>query len=330
MDLKQSYLPSEFLIPQPTICMYTYVMKLLRSPMSHYVLLTGLYFLLTFILPANKIAMSQYHLSAVQYHVLLFVVVLPAFGIWFAAFYGYTKLRAYARAIHKTAEGDDYQQLATGCGWLAYSLPISALTSIILASIANAQSEFHPTAIILTNYESLLLPLIAFSLLSSSARNLTAKAKLRLTIGRARSIIVVFVLGGVLYCYFTFRQFDLSSISSANNAYYLPVWLALITVIVPYLYSWFIGLLAAYEITLFAQQSKGVLYRQALGYVGFGITAVIVSSIALQYVTSVVPRTGSLSLNTVLAAVYAADTVSAVGYVLIAVGATRLKRIEEV
>ena len=323
-------LQSEIFISQPVISMYNIKMKLLRNPMSHYVLLTGLYFVLTFILPANKTVMAQYHLSASQYHILLFVIVLPAIGTWFAAFYGYTKLQTYARTIRNTHEGDDYTQLATGCGWLAYALPISALTSIILNSIANSFTEFHPTAIIITNYENLLLPLVAFSLLSSSARSLTAKAKLRFTISQARSIIITFVLGGVIYCYYIFRQFDLTSIYSSNNAFYLPVWLALITVIVPYLYTWFIGLLAAYEISIFAQQAKGVLYRQPLRYLGLGIAAVIISSIALQYATSIVPRTGSLSLNTTLAVVYATGLISAVGYILIALGATRLKRIEDV
>ncbi|MDL2342148.1 MAG: hypothetical protein QFB87_03670 [Patescibacteria group bacterium] len=305
-------------------------MNLWRNSISHYFLLTGLYFLLVFALPANKVAMATYHLSALQYHILLFVVVLPILGIWFAAFYGFEKLKSYAQAIQKTAEGEDYKQLATGCGWLAYALPIPALVSIILNTIANSHPRFHPTAVIISNYINLIMPLIAFSLLSNSARSLTQHANVRLSMAKAKSIIVAFATLGVVYCYFIFRNFDLISISTSDNAYFLPVWLAVISIVIPYLYSWFVGLLAAYEIVLFAQASKGIIYRHSLQRLGYGIAAVIVSSITLQYLSSIIPKTGSLSLNYIVAWIYVIQIISAIGYTLIAIGAARLKRIEEV
>lgn len=310
--------------------MYTKIMKLLRSPLSHYISITGLYLLLALLLPANKVAMSTYHLNSLEYHVLLFVVVLPFTAIWFAAFYGYNKLRSYANAVRDTPEGEDFNKLADGCGWLAYSLPVAALVAIVLSSIANGHPGFHRWSVILTNYISLILPLIAFSKLSNGARELSTRAGARLNIGRAKSIIILFVCLGVLYCYLTFRHFNLISTVSADNAYFLPVWIAVATVIIPYLYAWFVGLLAAYEIVLFSQETKGLIYRRALSYMGYGIAAVIGGSIAYQYLSSVVPRTGSISLNYALATIYLFQLVSVIGYTLIALGATRLKRIEEV
>ncbi|MBC7708361.1 hypothetical protein H7Y63_03995 [Polaromonas sp.] len=305
-------------------------MHLRRRPMSHYFLLTSTYILLAMVLPANKVAQSAYHLSSLQYHILLLLVILPVVGIWYAAFYGFTKLHDYAQAIQSSKEGEHFKDLARGCGWLAYGLPATAITSILVNSVANSYPRYHSTAVIINNYLHLILPLIAFTILSKCARNLTDQANLRLSLGRARSIIILFASLGVIYCYLIFENIDLISLASSNNAYFLPVWLVVLSLVIPFLYSWFVGLLAAYEMVLFSQKSKGLLYRRSLRGLGYGIAAVIVSSCALQYVTSIVPRTGLLSLSSVLVAIYAIQIIAAIGYTLIAISAVRLKRIEEV
>lgn len=305
-------------------------MNLLRKPLSHYVFFTGIYFLLVLLLPANRQAMSSYHISGLQYHVFYVAAVLPVIGIWFAAFNGYAKLTRYAKSVQNTAEGANFKQLAKGCGWLAYALPVSAIVSIILTSLANSHPGFYPTATIVGNYINLLLPVVAFSLLGTSARNLTSRANQRLSITQAKSIMILFILLGVVYCYFIFRHFDLTTLSSTNNAYYLPVWLALLTLVIPYIYAWFIGLLAAFEILLFSRKTRGVIYRRALRFLAYGIAAVIASSIAYQYFSSITPRNGSYSLSITLASVYVIQIVSASGYIFIALGAARLRKIEEV
>jgi hypothetical protein len=134
----------------------------------------------------------------------------------------------------------------------------------------------------------------------------------------------------VLYCYLTFRQFNPGSLGSTHNPYFLPIWLLLLTVIIPYLYAWFVGLLAAYEITSYSQQVRGVLYKQALHLLVGGLVAVIAGSILLQYISSVDPSPGHLVLDYRLLLVVLFRIVIGIGFVLIAAGANRLKRIEEV
>lgn len=305
-------------------------MHRLTSALSSYTLLTILYLLLVIVLPANKAAMQAYHLSALEYHVLLFVVVLPLIAIWFAAFYGYAKLRQYADSISKTAEGANFDRLASGFMWLAWGLPVPSIISLILNSITNAHPGFRATGIIITNYIDLAIPLVAFSLISNGSRGLLDYARVRISTASAKLIILVFVVLGVLYCFLTFRHLDPHSAGSTNNPFYLPAWLMVLTIIVPYLYAWFIGLLGANEIMLFAKQSQGVLYRKSLRILAIGIIAVIASSIAVQYVSTVEPRLGHLSLNYLLAITYLIRIVAAMGYVLIAIGAIRLKKIEDV
>lgn len=305
-------------------------MHILRNPMSHYFLFIGLYFSLTFAVPVKKLAINSYYLTAHPNHFLVLAFILPVIGIWFAAFYGYSKLVTYADSIRTTVEGKDYARLAAGCGWLAYALPVPALASLVLNSIASSRPSLHPMAVIVGNFVNLLLPLIAFCLLCNGAMGLTTHADIKLDIKRARILIIAFVTLGIIYSYFIFKRFHVVSIGSADNTFFLPAWLMIVSVLVPYLFSWFVGLLAAYEIILFAQHSTGVLYRRALTYLGSGVGVVIVSSIALQYISSLVPRTGTLSLNYSLISIYVIQIFAAAGYALIALGATRLKRIEDI
>jgi hypothetical protein len=306
------------------------ILKMLSSPIRAYVFLTVLYFGLVLLLPANKMVMAIYNLDAAQYHILLFAILAPYVLIWFAAFYGYAKLRDYAALIRDTNEGEEFSSLSTGLKWLAYGMPIISIISIILNTISNDHSGFHSTAIIINNYLGLLVPLIGFTIVSIGSRGLTAISNIKVSLSQSKVIIMVFVLLGVLYCFLTFRHFDLQTIDSTKNPYFLPLWLMLLTITIPFLYSWFIGLLAGYELILYSKHVDGHIYKQALKLIGYGIVVVIVSFIALQYVSAILPRRGYLSLNASLVISYMVRAVMVGGFISIAFGAKKLKRIEEV
>jgi hypothetical protein len=107
-------------------------------------------------------------------------------------------------------------------------------------------------------------------------------------------------------------------------------WLLITTVIVPYLFAWFSGLLAAYEMLLYGRVVSGVFYRQAMRLLAVGMTSVIASLIFVQYIRSVTPRSGHLSLNSTLLLINIVYVCMAVGFLLMSIAAARLKRIEEV
>ncbi len=298
--------------------------------LRRYIMVAALYVLLIFILPTNRTVMETHDLTVVQYRVLLFALALPSLLAWLAAFIGYARLYEYSKSVAATSEGSSFQQLAKGCAWLAWSLPAPIILSFLLNAYANSHPHFRPTATIISNYLYLIIPLIALSLIGIASRALTTSASLTFSVARARGIIIGFVVAGLLYCYFTFQQFDLTSFTSTNNPYYLPLSLMVVSVIIPYLYAWFIGLLAAFEIATFSKNVKGLLYRQALRMLVLGLVAVVVSSIALQYINTISPRDGYLVLDLKLVFVTVFRLLTGLGFVLIAVGANRLKKIEEV
>lgn len=304
--------------------------QVISRALQHYAMLAVFYILLIFLLPANTATMNDYHLSTFEYRIVAFAVALPALVVWLAAFIGYAQLRKYARAVSKTPEGIYFDQLAAGCTWLAWSLPVSMIVPAILNSIADSHPGFHSGAIIISNYISLIFPLIGFSVIASASRGLLGNVKAKLSLANARVIIIGFLTLGVMYCYLTFSQFNLASINSTDNPYFLPAWLMVITVTIPYLYAWFMGILGVYEITLFSKHVRGVLYRQALGLVVGGLSAVILSSVALQYINSVEPRVGHLVFGYKFVLVSLFRIIGGGGFILLAIGASRLQKIEEV
>lgn len=292
--------------------------------------LLPLYIALIFLLPPSNKVMSSYGISSMEYNVLMVLVALPYILVWIGGFLAYARLQQYTNLLKRTPEGGDFQQITQGIKYLAYGLPLVAVLTICLNSLGNNISELKAASIIIINYISLAVPLIAYSAMRKGTHGLIERAKLRFSLNDMRSIVIALVLIGVVYCYFTFQKLNLESVGSADNPYYLPAWLMITTVIIPYLYAWFSGLLAAYELVIFGRQVQGVLYRQAMRWLASGMVAVVAGGIGLQYLRTVIPRTGHLSINTTLLFAITAYVVLIIGFVLIIIGARRLRKIEEV
>jgi len=304
--------------------------QLIAAAMRSYAALAVLYVVLLFLLPVDKQAINGYNLSTDEYRSLLFVVTLPLFAVWCIAFYSYAKLQEYAQAIHGTPESSEFRRLATGATWLAWSLPLPALVFLMLGSIASTHPGFRGASTIISNELRLVMPLVAFSIIGLASRSLLNRARLGLSSSRIRSIMLVFIATGVLYCYLIFRNLGQVTLSSNHNPYYLPIWLVVLLIIIPYLYTWFIGLLASYEMYDYSQHAKGLLYRQALQLLAGGLVTVILSSIALQYLVTVEPHARRLILDYHLVLTTLFQLLGGLGFLLIAVGAKKLKKIEEV
>lgn len=293
-------------------------------------LLSVLYICLIFIMPVNHVTYINHVLTPLQYRFAMAAIAIPTILVWFVAFFGYAKLREYSLKIPESKEGPHFNKLANGCMWLAWSLPVIIISSYFLNHIATRTASFHPTAIIVSNYLALIVPLVAFIIISAAAGGMVSSARPNLNLVSARLTMLAFLATGVAYCFAVFRNLDLASLTSPHNPYYLPVWLMILTIIIPYLYAWFIGLFAVYEITLFTLKVRGLLYRQALLSVAIGLVVIIISSIALQYINSVIPRSGILVFDYRLSLTLLFRIIGGVGFIILATGANRLKKIEEV
>jgi hypothetical protein len=89
-------------------------------------------------------------------------------------------------------------------------------------------------------------------------------------------------------------------------------------------------MLAAFEITIYSRQIKGVLYKRALHKITGGLLAIVLSFISIQYLDTVWPTPGHLVFNSRLVIMTLFKIIGGIGFVLAAIGANQLKKIEEV
>ncbi len=305
-------------------------LKRLNNPISLFIGFVLLLCCLVVLLPANRDAMSNYDITSSHYHIVLFLVNLPLAAIWFAAFFSYARLRSYARAVANTPEGKGFNALAVGSGWLALGLVIPTIIGLTVSGIAHRHPAFRGTATILTNYLNVLFPLVAFNTIASGSHALTLHQRIWPSLISIRLLMVAFIMLGVGYSFFTLQHIDLHATNSTLNPYFLPVWVVMPTIMVPYLYTWFIGLFAAQELSAVAQHVKGVFYRQSLRLLAVGVSLVVAGSIGQEYIRAITPRVGHLSLNTVLTTIYVTYAVIVAGFILMSLGAYRLKKIEDI
>jgi hypothetical protein len=112
--------------------------------------------------------------------------------------------------------------------------------------------------------------------------------------------------------------------------YYLSTPLLITTLVIPYLFTWFVALLSAYEFGLYARFAKGLLYRHALHQFSYGLVLVIAGSVANQFVDNTFGEKVGRSLGLLLLVGYAILATTAVGLIMMALGTKKLKKIEEV
>ena len=292
-------------------------------PFYYYVAFVATYLVLTIVTRPNKAILQQYHISESVARLLSISVALPLIGIWFAAFYGFAKLNGYARLIKKHEDGQHVATIARGLTWLAISLPVGACVSAALNLVAQHHSSFLSASGVISGYVNLLIPLVGFSILGAGARGLVDYIKQRPAHALSLLLALFLAVIGVVYCYFIFSDSHIRAI------YHMPVWVLMFTIVVPYLFMWFMGLLAATELFTYATKAPGVVYRNGWKLLAAGLGAVIASSIAIQYLVTLTNRLSRLKIGALLAIIYLLLLVLASGYIAIALGAKKLQKIEE-
>jgi hypothetical protein len=130
---------------------------------------------------------------------------------------------------------------------------------------------------------------------------------------------------GVVFC-------DLIAHShhSLRASYHLSYGIVMLTLAIPYTYIWLLGLWAALEIYLYSRHVAGIVYRKSWNQLAFGLGAVIVLDIILQYLGTLSAWLSDLSLSGLLLLLYVLLFLLAASFIVVALGTKKLMRIEEV
>lgn len=299
-------------------------MRIRLTPMRWFLLLALVAIGLALGLTPDPAAVRQLHTSPTTYRLAIAALLIPYVVIWYVSFYAFAKLREYSRPLKDSIDGLAFHRITIGMGTLAFSLIVPTIIALVLGNIASHEPSFKATSVIIGNYLGLFPGLIAFWFLGSGARMLiqtTPKAMGKFDI---RWHAPWFFLLSVVFSHLAIEN------HYRWHPYHLNLWPLIITFIVPYLYAWMVGLLAAYELGWYAKMVKGLLYKQAVRQFSNGIAVVIFASITIQFVNVTLAQRLGSSLGGTLLVDYVLLIVAAVGLILMALGTKKLKRIEEI
>jgi hypothetical protein len=282
-------------------------------------------FTLVLLLPApDSATLVRYHISALGLRLLDATFIIPEALIWFAAFYGYAKLHSYSQLIQTGKDGKQIARLATGLLLLAVGLPVGAILGGILSIIAAHEPSFKNPSVIISNYLGVLFPLLAFLWIGRGARGLSNLIKGRPQFWKTNVTTVAVITLGVIFCCLIVLDH-----AELRKAYHMSPELVMLTLGIPYMYTWFLGFFASVELQTYSQRVTGVVYRRGWNTLILGFVSIILLSILIQYLSTLTTWLTSLSLGWALLLLYALLFLLAGAYIVVALGATRLTKIEE-
>lgn len=292
-------------------------------------LLSALYVGLTLLSPIRN---NAYNLSTLQIHLIQLSFVVPILLIWLLIVFGGVRFKKYAHTIADTEEGK-------GLGLVANSLLLLGFGGI-LASIINLGTNFVSNRQLIEefaigrNYLNVLIALVSYSVLYIGSRRLLTTVDIKASSHAARSYLptVLLVLAVATYAAMMFLNPYRNSTPDPTkiSSFYLPDWLLLTTIILPYALIWATATAAIVNLRVVAHGVKGIIYQQAVKRLVLGLTLVIGFALALGVLSSLSGLFIGASLQFILVFVYLILIGYAVGFVVIASAARKLTRIEEV
>ena len=297
-------------------------MKLKSRLFVGYLCIVILYSALTLLPPPSAATMAQFHATAGSLRVAAAILVLVVVSIWFVGFYSYAKFRHYAKLIQGTEDGRSVGQLGAGLLFLALWGPVASLTASTLNILTLKHVVSSQVATITNHYVGLLLPLASYICISLGAHGLSLLARQRPSLRATAVLNLILIYVSVIYIRLVFTA------PHRHAVYQESGWLVLLTLVAPYIFMWSIGAVAAYELFLYSRRSPGFVYRKLWRLLAVGFGWLIVGSVALQCETTLAFRFQQ-SLHATLLGIYSLLALISIGFVLIALGAAKLQRIEE-
>lgn len=301
-------------------------MKIYKAPIFYWYVLFVLAYIGLTLLPAPAAeTLRRYHLDATGLRSLYITLIVFIAIIWFAAFYGYYKLRAYSRLIKANQDGRQVNTMANGLLVLAIGFPLSSITSNLLELIGRHSAGLTTAAPIVSHYLSAVYLLIAFIFIAMGARGLNDITKLRLSLRTINTLTLTVIILGTVFCFLVARSHH-----DIHNSYHMSYGLVMLTLGIPYMYTWFLGLFSFAQIQQYGRQLTGIVYRKGWNLLAIGLGSIILLSIVIQYLGTLSTWITGLSLSWILLLLYALLLLLAAAYIVMALGAKRLMKIEEV
>lgn len=299
---------------------------------SHYILALLVWLVyISLSLFAPMISGNQYNLTPTQLALLKLTIAIPLLLIWLTAVHGLVAFRRYVNLIKDSTDGWAYAGIYRGLVVLVASIMITAIIGQLRPYFY--QAGYIEALVIFNNYLQIALPLLAFYLMHQASGRLIAVVGAKKTLLQQLWLFGLFAALAPIYTWLVFSNPNRTTPTTSGVVYasnYLSDPMILITVVMPYLVVWALGISTIQNIRQFSLHVKGRIYKSALKRLTNGLVAVILLSVILQLLAAVSGTLAHYQLSSILILVYAILIIYAVAYVNIARGALSLTKIEEV
>ena len=301
-----------------------------RTANSYYPLLAVLaiaYVALSLLSPVKP---NHFNLTDIQVRLLQLTFVVPILVIWFLIIFGGVRFKNYALLIKGSDE-------ARGTNLVANSLLLIGFGGIAV-SIFNLGrnfigAQFTEEFTIAHNLFNVLVQVTSYGLLYFGSTHLLKSIGVKGADAR-KSIYPQLTMAVAIAAYSALMFLNPYRNSTPDpatyNSFYLPDGLLLVLVVIPYVLSWSLAVGALVNLRTFAAEVKGFVYREAIRRLVMGMTIVVSFAIALAMLSTLSGLFADSSLKFVLGFIYVILLLYAAGFLVIASGARKLARIEEV
>jgi hypothetical protein len=300
--------------------------------LTAFALLIVAYTVLNAVLPPDAESLTRYNLTSAAARALRLTLVIPLIIIWTLTMYGYLRFKNYAQSIVQGQDGPALSHIADGILALALWLPLSSILTNAATYVSHRYPQLTQESVIVRNYIGIGLLLLAVYLLWRGSERLLSATRIELTQHQNDKIHLLVLFLSTVFAYLTLFNPSKNTPPASHTValYYLPDWLLILTIIIPYTLIWFYGIRAVANVRIYARQVRGVIYRSALGYLANGLAFSIGSLLLLRYLGSFTAWLSSLALKPLLIVLYLLIFVVGISSVLLAIGARKLQKIEEV
>lgn len=273
---------------------------------------------------------TQYDISEVSARALLFVISLPVLIVYFAIAFAFIRFYTYAVRIKKSDEGPGYNSLAMALLVSLVSLFLSSLLSNLRIQMFGTEDRQTHIVDYVSLYSQIGLALATFYLLHQGSKQLLQSLGSKARTGLGLRSAIGFSLLSATFVYAVFQNpiRTASGDPSVRATYGVNDVLILITVILPYLISWLLGISAYFNLRSYAKKVSGIIYKQIIGTFAAGMGIIIFLTIGLQFLTQISESFRNSGLSVILSIVSFILIAIVVGYLKVAQAAKKLDAIE--
>jgi hypothetical protein len=238
------------------------------------------------------------------------------------------RFRRYATLVKSSAEGTAFRHIAIGLGYLwLYLVLVMVLGRIAPLFI---HTDWVYPAVFVKNHLPVLMFLLSSIYLYNGSVKLVRLEGSRLSPSATNFAWLAYLAFAAVFSYvFYMRSDGTDVIINGLPAFSVAYSTLLFTLILPSLVAWALCLFACLNITVYARNVKGVIYKSALKRLSAGILASAAMTVLVELLILNVSSLQKLGLNSVLIVLYGFLLAYGAGSVFLAQGARKLALIEE-